>query len=541
MSSNTKKFVTGATILAIAGILAKVLSAFFRIPLASDAMLGEEGIGYYQFPYPIYTLLISISYLGLPSAISKLVSERIAKNKYKEAHEIFKHTFWLLVIVGAVSSAFMIFGCNWIIESQNWPQEAKWSLLGLSLAPFFVSFMGAFRGYFQGMQNMTPTAVSQLIESFGRVIVGVGLAAIVLFSIDRNNLGLAAGGASFGATAGAILGSLFLVIMYFANRKKIKANFANDEGSVKVGFRKASWLVICVALPITLGAAINSVISLIDSALIVDRLQTALGMSEVAATKLFGLISGKAITLINFPLTISQAVVLSIMPAVSEAVAKKNEEEVHDKIQIGFRFIMLLALPCMAGMVALCSPIMKLLYGAKSEGGLTLAVLSLSLIFVMLGQLFAAVLQGMGKFYLPIWNLGIAAVFKYILTYILTGVESLNVNGAAVATVITYMIYAILNLYFVKKYSHYHVKEKINSILKPILATIIMTVLTLACYYGLSLTSIDFRITTLLSVAVGAGTYFIILLLTKALKKEDYDSIPGGAKIYKLLHKLHLA
>ena len=247
MSSNTKKFVTGATILAIAGILAKVLSVFFRIPLASDMMLGDEGIGYYQFPYPIYTLLIAVSYLGLPSAISKLVSERIAKNKYKEAHEIFKHTFWLLVIFGAISSAFMIIGCDWLIEVQNWPQEAKWSLLGLSLAPFFVAFMGAFRGYFQGMQNMTPTAVSQLIESFARVIVGVGLAAYVLFAVDKSNLGLAAGGASFGATAGALFGAIFLAIIYFTQRKKIKANFAKDEGSKKVGFKKSTLLVMNIS------------------------------------------------------------------------------------------------------------------------------------------------------------------------------------------------------------------------------------------------------------------------------------------------------
>ncbi|MCQ2910786.1 MAG: polysaccharide biosynthesis protein [Clostridia bacterium] len=541
MSNTTKKFVTGATILAIAGILAKVLSVFFRIPLASDAMLGDEGIGYYQFPYPIYTLLISVSYLGLPSAISKLVSERIAKNKYKEAHEIFKHTFWLLVIFGALSSAFMIFGCDWIISSQKWPVEAKWSLLGLSMAPFFVSFMGAFRGYFQGMQNMTPTAVSQLIESFVRVIVGVGLAALVLFSIDKSNLGLAAGGASFGATAGALFGAIFLAIMYAVNRKKIKETFSKDEGSVKVGFRKAAWLVIGVALPITLGAAINSVITWIDSNLIVDRLITALGMDEKVATGLYGIISGKAITLVNVPLTISQAVVLSVMPAISEAVAKNNNEEVHDKIQTGFRFVMLISLPCMAGLIALSTPIMRLLYGAKTGGGDTLAILSASLIFVMLGQLFAAALQGMGKFYLPIGNLAISAVFKYVLTYYLTGIESLNVNGAAIATVITYMIYAILNLIFVKKYSHYHVKEKMNAIFKPILATVVMTVLTLAAYYGLMLLNLDFRIATLISICVGGITYFAVLLIAKTLNKDDYESLPCGEKIYKLLHKFHLA
>ncbi|MCQ2978910.1 MAG: polysaccharide biosynthesis protein [Clostridia bacterium] len=541
MSSNTKKFVTGAAVLAVAGVLAKVLSVFFRIPLASDMMLGDEGIGYYQFPYPIYTLLIAVSYLGLPSAISKLVSERIAKNKYKEAHEIFKHTFWLLVIFGAISSAFMIIGCDWLIDVQNWPQEAKWSLLGLSLAPFFVAFMGAFRGYFQGMQNMTPTAVSQLIESFARVIVGVGLAAYVLFAVDKSNLGLAAGGASFGATAGALFGAIFLAIIYFTQRKKIKANFAKDEGSKKVGFKKSTLLVIGVALPITLGAAINSVISWIDSSVIVDRLVHALSMDEKVATGLYGILSGKAITLINVPLTISQAIVLSVMPAISEAVAKENHEEVKDKIHLGFRFAMLISLPCMAGLIALANPIMKLLYGLKTGGGDVLAILSLSLVFVMLGQLFAACLQGMGKFYLPIVNLAIACVFKFILTFYLTGVEVLNINGAAIATVITYMIYALLNLFFVKKYADYHVKDKMNSIVKPIIATLVMTVLTMGAYYGLVFIGVEQRISTLLAVCVGGITYVVMLLVTKILSKDDYESLPGGNKIYKILNKLHLA
>ncbi|MBQ8043052.1 MAG: polysaccharide biosynthesis protein, partial [Clostridia bacterium] len=461
----------------------------------------------------------------------------IAKNKYKEAHEIFKNTFTLLIIVGLISSFAMFFGADFIISSQNWPEEARWSLYGLAFAPFFVAFMGAFRGYFQGMQNMTPTAVSQLIESFLRVIVGVGLAAILL----KEGLGMAAGGASFGATAGAIGGALFLSIIYLKNRKKIKENFALDEGSKKVGFKKAALLVIGVALPITLGAAINSVISLIDSNVIVARLISALGLTEKVATSQYGILSGKATTLINVPLTISSALVLSIMPAISEANAKGDKKEMHEKITLGLRLSLLIALPAMAGLAALATPIMTLLYGDKTGGGDTLAMLSLCLVFVILGQLFAAILQGMGKFYLPILNLGIAAVFKYILTYILVGLPALGVNGAALATVITYMIYAILNFIFVKKYSKFKLENKMQAIYKPVLSTFVMLVLTIASYSCLSkINMLPNKLNTLVSVGVAGLTYVIMLLVTKTINEEDYDSIPGGTKIRKILKKFHL-
>ncbi len=221
MSSTTKKFATGATILAVAGILAKCLSLFFRIPLASDVMLGDEGMGYYQLPYPYYSLLIAVSYLGIPSAMSKMVSEKVSIGKYKEAHQIFKHSLVILSALGVVAS-FILF---MVSTGSKWPKESVYAFYGLALAPFFVSIMGAFRGYFQGMQNMAPTAISQLLESFTRVIVGVGLAAVLL----KHGLGYAAGGASFGATAGAIIGMIYLILTYFKNRSEILENVNKDK------------------------------------------------------------------------------------------------------------------------------------------------------------------------------------------------------------------------------------------------------------------------------------------------------------------------
>jgi len=535
MSNNAKKFITGAGILAVCGILAKCLSLFFRIPLASEYMLGDEGIGYYQLPYPIYSLLIAISYLGLPSAISKLVSERIANGKYKEAHSIFRGTFLLLVIIGTISSMLLFFGAGVIIKVQDWPLESKYSLYGLALAPLFVSIMGAYRGYFQGMQNMKPTAISQLVESFGRVIVGVGLAAILL----KSGLGKAAGGASFGATAGAILGSIFLTLVYLKNKKEIYENISKDTKGKSIPFAKVAMLVVVVALPITLGAAISSIINLIDSSLVIARLTSALHMPEKTATQLFGVLSGKAITLINVPLTVSMAIVLSIMPAISEAVARNEKKDLFNKIELGIRLSLLIGLPSATGLAMMSGPIMTLLYGKTTNGGSTLAILSISLIFVILGQLFAAILQGMGKFWLPICNLAISAIVKCILTYILVAVPILNVNGAALATVVTDLVYTILNYIFVKKYSKYKSTNIGVVIIRPVIATLVMAICTKAIYVSLrALCLLPGAIVTLISIGVGAIVYFLSLIVFGVISDEDFESIPCGDKIQAVFRKL---
>ncbi|MBU3811579.1 MAG: oligosaccharide flippase family protein [Candidatus Niameybacter stercoravium] len=261
MSKATGKFVKGALILSVAALFAKVLSAFFRIPLGS--LIGNVGMGYYGYGYPIYTFLSSIAIVAIPSTISKLVAEKRVLGQYKEAHLIFKHTMRFMIIVGLIMSGFFIIGAPLLIKAFRWEEQTIYSLWGLSLSPIFVCIMGVYRGYFQGMQNMVPTAISQVLENFGRVVVGLGLAYFFM-----PNVGYAAGGASFGSVVGGVCGALVLALLYLKHKKEIHEEMdSQKQATIATPFKSIVKVVLVLAIPISIGAAVNSVMNFMDSAL----------------------------------------------------------------------------------------------------------------------------------------------------------------------------------------------------------------------------------------------------------------------------------
>ncbi|NLJ87739.1 MAG: polysaccharide biosynthesis protein [Epulopiscium sp.] len=529
MSKETKTFIKGAIILSIGGVIAKILSAFFRIPLTH--MIEDTGLGYYQMPYPIYTFMIAIAYTGIPSTVSKIISEKLVHKKYGEAHKVFQYTFIVLFFTGIFASLFLFLASDWLIKVQGWVPEAKYSLWGLALSPVFIAIMGAFRGYFQGMQNMIPTATSQISESFARVVFGLGLA--YYFITSNYGIAVAAGGASFGATAGGILGSIVLLIYYLVKRKEIiKRIDETKENNQKIDFLPTASKILFIAFPVSVGAAVNSVMNWVDSSLVVRRLLYA-GLTEIEASNLYGQI-GKAQTFVNVPLTFSMALVVGIVPSIAEAIEKRNNQEVHDKIEWGTRFAMLLGLPSAAGLGILAQPIMTLVYRQYDKGASVLALMSISLVFIILGQAYTGVLQGMGKFYIPVVNLCIAAIAKAVVNYILVA-GPLGVNGAAIGSIIGYGVFAILNYIFVTKYSGF----KINTsyvILKPLLSTLIMGGATYASYNLLRIATGN-TISSLGAVCVGVVVYSAMLLITGAIAEADFYMIPKGDKILALLKK----
>lgn len=532
MSEHAKKFVKGAIILSIGGIIAKILSAFFRIPLTH--LIGDTGLGYYQMPYPIYTLMIAVSYAGIPSTVSKIVSEKLVHKKYKEAHKIFQYTFLLLIIIGFLASSLMFFGADWLIKVQGWVPGSKYSLWGLALAPIFIGMMGAFRGYFQGMQDMFPTAVSQIVENFARVIFGLG--AAYYFMQAGKGVALAAGGAAFGAAAGGIAGTAILAAIYFRKRKDLLEKISqSDEKDLKISFLSISKTIIYIAFPVSVGAAINSVMNWVDSALVVRRLIDA-GATHLEAVDLFGQI-GKASTFVNIPLTFSMALVVGIVPSIAEAIEKRNNRELHDKIELGTRFAILLGLPSAAGLAVLAQPVMSLIYGKFDSGADVLALMSISLIFIMLGQAFTGILQGMGQFYLPVINLFIAAIGKAIVNYILVA-GPLAVNGAAIGSIVGYGIFSFLNYLSVKKHSGYKIDFS-YVVLKPVISTLFMTA-TAFYFYKLFNHFTGNSISTLGAVGLGVLVYGGMLIVTGYLKEEDFKMIPKGDKLASILRKLKL-
>lgn len=521
MSKSTEKFVKGTLILSVAALFAKVLSAFFRVPLT--ALIGDIGMGYYGYGYPIYTLCTAIAIVGIPSTIAKLVAEKRVLGQYKEAHLIFKHTLKLMIGVGAIMSALLAIGAPFMIRAFKWESQTIYSLWGLALSPLFVCIMGVYRGYFQGMQNMMPTAISQVIENLGRVIVGLALAVAFLPDVAK-----AAGGASFGAVAGGICGAIVLSILYIKKRPEIASEMNTQVTAVskEITFKYIAKTVLWIAIPISIGAAVNSVMNFMDSALVSARL-ISFGVSEIDATASFGQLT-KVATFINFPLTFGMALVVGVVPAIAEAMAKKDMKEVQDKIELGTRFALLISLPAAIGLAVLANPIMKLIYPTAPEGGKVLAISALSIAFVMLGQAFTGIQQGMGRVWVPVKALVYAAIVKGIFNFILVA-SPLKVTGAAVASIIGYAVFSAYNYFAMRKATGFKLNVSLV-LIKPIIASLAMGACAWGTYQGLGLIldSSTFKhnaLMTLASVGVGVIVYAILLYAVGGISKEDISQI----------------
>ena len=528
-STATQKFIKGTVILSVAGLIAKILSALFRVPLGN--LIQDIGMGYYGAPYPIYTLLTSIAIVGIPSTIAKLVAERRVKGEYKAAHEIFTNTLWLMMGIGLVVSLLIALCAPGMIYLFKWEEETVYSILGLALSPLLVCTMGVFRGYFQGRQDMTPTALSQVLENLGRFLTGLTLAYFFMPDVAK-----AAGGASFGATAGGIFGTLVLVVIYLRRKSGIKKEIekSTDYKNKSLTFKKVAKQVLWIAVPISIGAAVNSVINFADSALVKASLELT-GMTGTQATAHYGQLT-KVATFINFPLTFGMALVIGLVPTISEAVAKKDKEEVQTKIELGTRFALLIALPASIGLSVLSSPIMMFIYPNAPNGGEVLSVAALSIAFIMLGQAFTGILQGIGKVWQPVIAIALAAVVKVVLNIILVP-TALKVTGAAIASIIAYFVFMFYTYQMMKKYTSF--KLNINLvIIKPFIASLIMGIIAWGTYKGLSLvmdatSKTNNALMTLMGVGAGVISYVILIFILGAVTKQDIKDITGKGSVQK--------
>lgn len=532
--NNRKSFLQGAVILGMAGIIVKVLGAFFRIPLAN--MIGDEGMGYYQTAYPIYVFLLVLSTAGLPTAISKIVSEKNAVGNRYGAHRVFKISFILMFIIGIVTASILFFGAQYIVQILKNP-GASYAMMAIAPALLFTPIMAAFRGYFQGLQDMKPTAVSQVVEQLIRVGIGFTLALFLL----SKGLEHAAAGASFGATAGAIGGAIILIGIYFGRKKIINEEIQHSKKQIYESAGTILKRVFIIAIPITIGAAIMPIMNMIDVAIVMRRLQEV-GFTAETANSLYGQLTGMAGPIINFPQVLSMGIAMSLVPAVSDAFERRDYPFLKYNVESGVRISMLIGLPCGFGIMALSEPIMLLLYpmqqaSAVSAAG-SLSILALGVIFLTLVQTLTGILQGLGRPVIPVRNLFIGGILKISVTYFLTGIQSINVKGAAAGTLIAYLTATLLNLYYVRKYTG--AKFNIHlTIIKPLTSAMIMTASVIGLFHILeSITSSSMA--TALSILMGAIIYGLVLIIIKGITADDFELLPKGQKIKKMLIKLKL-
>lgn len=533
--SENKSFLKGAAILGIAGVIVKILGAIYRVPLSN--IIQSEGMGYYQTAYPFYSLLLTISTAGFPIAIAKLVSEKRSVEDYKGAFKIFKVSFVGLFFTGLITSLYLFFRAESIVIDLG-NKNAYYALIALIPALFFVPIMSAFRGFFQGCQTMTPTAISQVVEQFFRVVAGLGLTYYLLDS----GIPKAAGGASLGGSVGAIAGTIVMLIVYWRKRSSIKIEIAQTKIGDTDSVSKIIKDLLVIAVPITIGSSIGPIMDYIDLKLVLTRLQT-IGYSEAMANDLYGNLKGMAQTLINLPQVFSVAIAMSLVPAISDAFMRQDQKEIDNIVSSGLRITLLIGLPAALGLLVLSKPIIGLLYYKNpietiNNTGNILGILSIGVIFLTLVQSLSGILQGIGKPMLPAINLFIGAIVKVFLTYFLTVVPSINIYGAAISTVVAYAIAAILDLINVILYSKVKLSFK-DIFMKPFISAFGMAIVARLSYNILE-GIIGSKLSTLAGIILGALTYLILLIVTGSITEEDFKIIPKGEKIYSLIKNLKI-
>ncbi|MGI6730904.1 MAG: putative polysaccharide biosynthesis protein [Anaerovoracaceae bacterium] len=529
-----KTFLRGAAILGIAGLLVQVMGAFFRIPLGN--IIGDEGMGYYQTAYPIYVFLLVFSTNGAPAAISKMTSERIAQGKHSEAHRVFKLSFILMFIIGIIAFAIFFFGAEIIVNLLKNP-GAYYAMIAIAPALLFVPIMAVYRGYFQGMQEMEPTAISQLVEQAIRVIVGLGLA---IFLLPRG-LELAASGATFGTSIGPIAGVIMLIILYYRKRTKLIKEIEEDPHQEKEKAGKILGTLAAIAIPITIGVSILPIMNIVDVIIVMRRLQDV-GFSLQSANALYGQLTGMAGPVINIPMALALSIALSMVPAIAAANSVKDTEFLNMNIKLGLRTAMMIGVPCAFGLMTLAEPIMLLLYPLQAESASSAAsslfILSIGILFLTVGQTMAGILQGLGKPYTAVIALAVGVVVKAIATYILAGIPSLNIQGAAWGSTLGYLVIGLVNFIAVKNLTGIKFDYRL-AVVKPLISGITMSIFVVAAFYIVR-PAVGGSLATIIAIAIGAAAYGITLLKTKAITAGEIRLLPKGEKLERLLNKLRL-
>lgn len=525
---NAQSFLAGTMVLAISNLLVKILGSVFRIPLGN--LIGSEGLGYYQTAYPLFVFILAISTSGMPTAISKMVAERIKIGRYKSAYKIFKISLVILGAMGIVSFCIFFFGANMLSGMLN-DKNAYYCIKALSVALLIVPCVNSFKGYFQGRSNMVPTSLCQISEQFVRVFMGLFLAYILL----PKGKAMSAAGAAFGASLGGIVAFIVIFAIYLRSKEDIKNEILFCDEVEEEDTYDLVKQMLSIAVPIIIGSLVIPMMNTIDASMVKTRLISG-GFSYSDANSLFGQYSGMAMTIVNLPQALTVSIAYSIVPAVSQSYIVKDMKKLKKNILLGTRLSNLIAMPCFVGVMILSTPIMKLLYPKEpSSIGSILLSMSFTIVLIALLQTFTAILQAIGKPMIPVINLLIASIFKLAITYIITPIPVINVKGAAIGTIVAYVIAMVLDYNCIKRELKMNFKIK-DTFIKPLIMSCIMGVAVLLVYLLLSI-FVGIKISALVSIIIGGFVYAFELLFMGGLSREELLSMPMGKKIAKKIYK----
>ena len=528
MSETPKKqtFLHGAALLAAATAIVKVIGALYKIPL--NAIIGEQGFGYFYTAYEIYSVLLLISTAGLPVAMSRMISAANSLGHYRQVKQIYRTASTIFFILGFISSFLMTVFCRQLAVFQEQPNA--WFAIGcLGPCALLVCLMSAYRGFFQGQGNMLPTSVSQVLEAFFKLVVGI-VAAILLLQLT-DSIPYAAGGAILGVTCSCLISALYLYSKFRKSYRSLPESNDRPES-----FKKTAKSLLAIAIPITIGSAGLQLLSVLEAKFYMLQLMKD-GIPQADADVMKG-IYNMTQTIFNMPCSFIIPITISIIPAITANLTLNNTRGVRSTEESAARITGLIALPCAVGVLVLAEPITALLGGYTGEklelATALMALQAISIFLYAVVQVTNAIMQAHNHATLPVVNMLLAGVLRLFIVYYLSGNPNIGLLGAPIGGILCYLCISILNLFGIRR-SIQAAPALVKNVLRPLLPAVLMGVITYGSWWLLSRVTDSRLLLCGIPVGVGVVVYVITAVAFKSITREDCMLLPKGEKIAKLL------
>ena len=581
MSSKKQNFLQGALILSVAAIIVKVIGAIYKIPLMN--IIGGEGFGYYNTAYTIFTPLYTIATAGIPVAVARMVSECVTLGRYRDVRRIFQLSMTCFLVTGTAGSLIMLFGSKFLAGTVCGNPGAFIPVINLSPAVFFLCMTSAYRGYYQGLRNMYPTAVSQVVEAVIKVVIGLALTVLVTtlgFSEAAKSgkflgidLGISAEGlsetsalapvAASAAIAGVMIstmvGMIYLMVHYHFKGDGITQSELYDapEATSK---KKLLKTLVTISVPVCLATLSTNITNLIDLVSLMNRMEYALRLDHFTVLEmysgllpeglelegipnyLYGVYSGMPVTLFNLVPTIAMTFGTAALPNVAAAWTSHNRHRIKNSVDTVLRLTTLIAVPAGIGLSVMSHEILSLLYPMRMNeveiASPLLRVMGITVIFVCTCASCHSILQGIGKERLPLIFMLIGAAVKLGVNYIFVAIPSLNIQAAPYGSLVCYILIMIINIIAINRYAQIRINLYATFLL-PIFCGVLCGFGAKGSYYLFDILLSE-RLSTVCAIGVAVIIYVVAVFLTKGITKKDFLMVPKGEKIAKVLEKIHL-
>lgn len=546
---NKQSLMKGAMILSVGVLVSRIIGMLYRIPIRN--ILGDEGQSLYGVAYGIYVVILTLTAMAIPGALSKLIAERRAAGAYKEAQRVFRLAMFYSIGFAFVMAIGLWLSADFISDTFYKSQDVALPIRALAPTIVIATSLGVFRGYFQGRGDMTPTASSQIIEQVFNVIFSVVLASFFMKTTNKN-LVWGATGSALGTGIGAIAGFIVLILLFLKSRKSAKEEIVQSREYDYQSNGTILKQILNMMIPVIISASVFSFMTSIDQSMISNILpnnieylrnndllslvpvkDAAIYSTQSITNQLSGQMSFQYMTFINIPVSLILQLGLASVPAIAAGMAAGQVKDVRKKAKMIFKVGMLIAAPSALGFMFFAAPILTLVVGDAS-GAEILSTGAVAILAIAIAQLSAGILQGMSKQKIPTINAIIACGIKIGINMIALSFPKLNIYGFVHSTTICYVIYAILNMYFLQKYLQLKISWR-KVLIKPTICATIMGVIGFAVYRGLLLLSVSVKLAIILVIPIAAIIYFMVGVGTHTISKGDLLALPGGRKLVAVL------